>query len=323
MALQESIDNFKTLSSQNGELIGQNNILIRKVNELSELAKGKQEIVDAINMMGGNASIEDSLYTLGEKIEQLVVVSPDTTFTDDVPTPINLSTIAVQPDIYALYVKHLYSEEVTYLNNIFKGSAVEIIHLPNMTSASYSIGYLFSNCPNLKSVYLESFNYSDSYHISVFENDYNLTDVHMPKCTSSSKSYEYNACRSLEIVEIPMLNSSFGYYSFNGCRNVIDITIGKNITSSFDMTNSRYNPTTAYSKATNSLCHDTDLERYGQTFATNWDKWKWCIINHFAANLLDRSGMEEAFTITFGSTVLAQFDEEMIAAFTDKNWTLA
>lgn len=293
MALQESIDSFKTLSSQNGELIGQNNILIRKVNKLSELARGKQEIVDAINMMGGNASMEDSLYTLGEKIEQLVVVSPDTTFTDDVPTPINLSTIAVQPAIYAPYVKHLYSEEVTSLPAFGIDSKVEIINAPNVQSLESNFMY----CASIRELYLDS--------------------------VTSFKKDTFTNCNNLEILHIPNLaQNAMDTRNFIYNKVLIDIVFGKQFTGSFTFSNYRYSDIVV-SKTTNSLCHDTDLERYGQTFATNWDKWKWCIINHFAANLLDRSGMEEAFTITFGSTVLAQFDEEMIAAFTDKNWTLA
>jgi hypothetical protein len=298
MALQEAIDNFKTLSSQNGELLGQNNILIRKVNKLSELAKGKQEIVDAINMMGGNASIEDSLYTLGEKIEQLVVVSPDTTFTDDVPTPINLSTIAVQPAIYAPCVKHLYSEDVTNIGKsyFYQNNSLETVNLPNLTTISTA----------------ECFYYCSA-----------LREVYLPKLTKLN-SNNFTACTNLYILEIPSVEAfNTKTNTFMNCTSLIDMVIGKNLISNADFTSIKYAPTTAYSKATNSLCHDTDLERYGQTFASNWDKWKWCIINHFAANLLDRTGMEEAFTITFGSTVLAQFDEEMIAAFTDKNWTLA
>lgn len=290
MALQEAIDNFKTLSSQNGELIGQNTKLLNKINELAEPMQGKQWIVDAINEMGGNASMEDSLYTLGEKIEQLVVVIPDTTFTDDVPTPINLATIAVQPAIYAPYVKHLYSEEVT---NLFTElPSCESLNLPNADVLLQNWLYQNKKCKIVK-IGNTSLKVSNMFVNSV-----------------------------VEVVEVRNWTGGVVASTFPG-SNIIDFITGDNIKSNISFSSGGYNPTIAYSKTSASLCHDTDLERYGQTFATNWDKWKWCIINHFAANLLDRSGMETAFTITFGSTVLAQFDEEMIAAFTDKNWTLA
>lgn len=298
MALQESIDNFKTLSSQNGELIGQNTKLLDKINELAEPMQGKQWIVDAINEMGGNASMEDSLYTLGEKIEQLIVVSPETTFTDDVPTPINLANVAVCPEFYAPYVKHLYSEEVTNIGNVlfYQNNTLETVNLPNLTTAG--VPECFYYCSALREVYL-------------------------PKLTKLEPN-NFTAATNLYILEIPSVEvlSTRTTATFLNCISLIDMVIGKNLISNANFTSIKYNPTTAYSKATNSLCHDTDLERYGQTFATNWDKWKWCIINHFAANLTDLTGLD-SFTITFGSTVLAQFDEEMIAAFTDKNWTLA
>lgn len=291
MALQESIDNFKTLSSQNGELIGQNTKLLNKINELAEPMQGKQWIVDAINEMGGNASMEDSLYTLGEKIEQLVVVSPDTTFTDDVPTPINLSTIAVQPAIYAPYVKHVYSDDVTTLT--FTLSSCESLNLPNAVVLLQNWLYQNKKCKIVK-IGNTSLENSNMFVDSV-----------------------------VEVLEARNFGGTLRANVFTRAYYIIDFITGDNIKSNISFSSGGYNPTIAYSKTSASLCHDTDIERYGQTFATNWDKWKWCIINHLAANLLDRSGMEAAFTITFGSTVLAQFDEEMIAAFTDKNWTLA
>lgn len=290
MALQEAIDNFKTLSSQNGELIGQNTKLLNKINELSEPTQGKQWIVDAINEMGGNASMEDSLYTLGEKIEQLVVVSPDTTFTDDVPTPINLSTIAVQPSIYAPYVKHLYSEEATSLSTSLP--SCESINIPNADVSLQNWLYQNKKCKIVK---------------------IGNTSLKVSKMFVDSV---------VEVLESRNFNGTVTSSVFTKSQ-IIDLITGDNIKGSISLSAGGYNPTIAYSKTSASLCHDTDIERYGQTFATNWDKWKWCIINHFAANLIDRSGMGDAFTITFGSTVLAQFDEEMIAAFTDKNWTLA
>lgn len=124
----------------------------------------------------------------------------------------------------------------------------------------------------------------------------------------------------LQVLHVPNVSSTS--YNGIGATNLIDILIGGAFVSSFSMSQAGYNPTNAYRTDTSSLCFDTDLEEYGQVFSNNFEKWKWCIINHFAANLQDRTGLT-AYTITFGSTVLSHFDAEMIAAFTDKNWTLA
>lgn len=153
----------------------------------------------------------------------------------------------------------------------------------------------FGNCANLRYVDLEN---ADNFGDYAF---------------SSGSNLEYLNVASVSSVFTDMVKS---------CPKLIDITIGKNFSTDIDFTKGRYNPTTAYSKKTSSLCFANDIDDYGQVFSTNWDKWKWCIINHFAVNLQDRVGLD-AFTITFGTTVLAQFDEDMILAFTNKNWNLA
>ena len=151
-------------------------------------------------------------------------------------------------------------------------------------------------------------------------NDIALTNCKVLDCINVERLYVRNWGNLVEcnVLNLPTITD----YIFHNAVNIIDLTMGKGVITNLNFNAAKYNPTYAMSKTTSSLCYDSDLEKYGKVFYTNWEKWKYCIINHFAANLKDRSDSTTAFTITFGS-VLANFDEEMVEAFTSKNWTLA
>ena len=293
---QGQVSSLRTLVGQTAGLIEQGNTLadaLGKVAMAQEILKGKEELVNVINAMGGHVSIGDSFTTLAHAIENdIQLLDPRTTFTDDMVYPINLATYAAQPKLLLNRVKSVYSEALS-VPSFGRSTTVEKIYYPNATSL-----YDFRACTNLKEVYC-------------------------PNVTSIG-TFTVNGCPKVEVLNVLMSKNAGTNQNFHSATNLIDLIIGKGFESSVSFTNANqgYKPTTAYSKATNSLCHNDDIDKYGQTFETNWHKWKWCIINHFAANLEDRTGLD-AFTITFGSTVLSQFDEEMIEAFTSKNWTLA
>lgn len=277
-ATQEQIDKLYTLTQQNKDLIAYVNSLIPAAEQaaLSEIAIGKQDLVDALRTWGIDCSIKDSLTTLAEKMsaltsmEQVIV---DCEFTDAVPRPLSL------PYFIAEYAKEIISagsEDVNYIKP-----------------------FAFENCTYLKSV--------------SFPNSENVGHCAYQNCSLLEKANFLNAS---------VLYESNNAYQFYKCTNLIDITIGKRFASSISFSKVSYSPTNAMKKGSSSLCYDTDIEEYGQTFASNWDKWKWCIINHMAANLPDNTG-GTAYTITFGATVLGNFDDEMKLAFTNKNWNLA
>lgn len=297
---QGQVSCLRTLVGQTAGLIEQGNTLadaLGKAAMAQEILKGKEELVYVINAMGGHVSIGDSFTTLAEAIENdIELLDPRTTFTDDMVYPINLATYAAQPKLLHNRIKHVYSDTISIPREfLYQSKSVISVNLPNATSFSGSEG--FYKCEKIVSIKL-------------------------PKCVNVA-SNSFMGCLKLEELDLTSLENLTGANNvFFNAKNLIDLTIGSALSSNVDFNKVYYAPTTAYSKATNSLCHDDDIEKYGQTFETNWHKWKWCIINHFAANLTDLTGLD-SFTITFGATVLAQFDEEMIAAFTNKNWTLA
>lgn len=197
----------------------------------------------------------------------------------------------------------------------FRGcTKLESINLPKIKS----IGEYFITGTNVKSLILPELETSNGYG---FRDATYLEYLELPKI-SIIQSALFSNDKALQVLKIPSATQFNSNSTFTGCTKLIDIHIGKMFNNNISLSKFSYNPTEAYAKNMTTLCYDTDLEEYGQTFNTNWDKWKWCIINHFAANLPDNTG-GTAYTITFGSTVLGQFDDEMKLAFTNKNWNLA
>ena len=351
----QQIENIVSIVQENATIAEQNANMANAVNLISmsneELMLGKQKIVDAINKMGGSASIDDTLSGLAKALRKLGMLDPEIGLTDDVPKPINLGDWLAGG--YGKYLKTAKSDEVTSIaESAFNDSPITVVDFPNATSVDKNafryckISKL--NLPNVTTITQHSLNATFSCDvilpkIKVIDADYafgSSPKLILPELTSLKSiathlknikeifiGGELTSCGyanftgDVEVIDARKCSSPLGGLQYSISKKLIDIVIGENIKGNFDFV-SYHNPTTAYSKTSASLCYDTDLERYGQRFSRNWDKWKWCIINHMAANFEDRTGLD-AFTITFGNTVLSQFDEEMIEAFTSKNWTLA
>lgn len=267
----------------------------------NELQSGKQAIVDAINHMGGEATEGNTLTDLANKINGLSLYEYEgVEFADDVevPHPLSIGFVIANRNKVKKIIDHT-TKTSSYYGSTTTGGIVrgndylEYVEYSALEDAGP--GGSFSSCPKLEIVLVPK-----------------LKTIGTNSCQT---------CGKLNIVDVSSLTSWSGLI-FQKSNNVIDLIIGGGFESNVN-TGEYYNPTGAYSKTSSSLCFDTDMDRYGQTFANNWEKWKWCIINHWAANLQDRTNMN-AYTITFGvAAVLEQFDEEMIAAFTNKNWNLA
>lgn len=177
----------------------------------------------------------------------------------------------------------------------------------------------FADSLNLKKVVLPNASNTGQ---SAFGSCSNVKYIDLRNCNKFA-NYVFSRCYTLEYLNLSKVSNINLNDLFRECKNLVDLVIGSEFKSSVSFSDkTRYDPSNAYDTNSSSLCYDSDLQTYGRNFSTNWDKWKWCIINHFAANLPDRTGLT-AYTITFGSTVLSKFDTEMTQAFTSKNWTLA
>lgn len=357
----QQIENIVSIVQENATIAEQNANMANAVNLISmsneELMLGKQKIVDAINKMGGSASIDDTLSGLAKALRKLGMLDPEIGLTDDAPKPINLGDW-ISGD-YGKYIKTAKSDKVIEINNVcFQNSNLEELNFPNLKTASSTRQFSKMTAkriflPSLESIGSQTFMgvKADSIYLpklhTLLANTFDtaaIDIINLPSVHTSTIGNNFLECKAREIY-LPLLKTGVfrEFYNstllevldltsypnlvnntgnFQNVKRLIDLIIGGNIKGDVSFSASGYNPTEAYSKSSASLCYDTDIDRYGQRFSRNWDKWKWCIINHFAANLEDRTGLD-AFTITFGATVLAQFDEDMIEAFTNKNWTLA
>jgi len=126
-----------------------------------------------------------------------------------------------------------------------------------------------------------------------------------------------NETRSeLRRVYIPKVSSFSTNQVFTYCPSLIDIETGAFFRGNTSLRG--WDPTNALSSSSTSLVDD------GETFASNLEKLLYNIRNHIAANMPDRTGLS-AFTITFSANVKAAInaDAETVAAFTNKNWTIA
>lgn len=358
----ERLDNLVqqngALVQQNSNLTG-----ILEVCDMNaeERALGKKKIVQAIIKMGGSASEDDSLFALAAAIKKLKTLDPRTVVTDDLPRPVNVGTYICQSELLQNKIVHAYSEEVTNITNATFGNGeqtLQSVDFPNATTCSARSALM--NNPSLKSINLPklkvitsstlqglSLDYINIPSVTTIANSsfYNMNYIdtlYLPNATTFSGynsffnkakidklllpnliniangAYDsFTAC-TMRVLDISSWNTIFNTQNknLNGCTKLIDLIIGKNIKFSLDLWGTGYNPTEAYSKTSASLVDK------GEPFSTNNQKWNYNLREHFAANLDDRTGLD-AFTITFGSTVLAQMEEATIEAFTSKNWTLA
>lgn len=351
---EQAIERLDTLVQQNGALVQQNNTItgILEVCDMNaeENALGKKKIIEAIIKMGGSASEDDSLFALAAAIKKLKTLDPRTVVTDDLPRPVNVGTYICQPGLLKNKIVHAYSEEVTAVTDttLQKSTTLESVSFPN---ANRLVNYAFDSASKLDSVNLPSVEkigqaaLAGQYHIkflniknvqsagSMFLLYKTFDNLNLPNLVEHSGTGALLDNVTAEEIHLPALSTINGYLcsstntkildvpnfanntlGITSGSKLIDLIIGKNIKSAFSL--GSYNPTEAYSKTSASLVDK------GEPFSTNNQKWNYNLREHFAANLDDRTGLD-AFTITFGSTVLAQMEEATIEAFTSKNWTLA
>ena len=279
-------------------LVGQPSTLFAAIAAIGQGDDAKRTIVDAIIAIGGSASASMTWAQLNNSILNLPLM------------PLKGSELAEGQTADVVDIGAWYC----MLGNVAQKNIFRVVR----TSAKITPpSHFVSGMDKLEEIYL--------YEVTILgnENFYSCSAriISIPKVAIIT-GYTFQDCTKIEELDLGGLNTTIPSSAFHGTNvaaKLIDLKTGANFVGNMS---TNYNPTVAYNQASSSLCYATDLEKYGQLFSTNWDKWKWCIINHFAANLQDRTGMA-AYTITFGSTVLSHFDTEMIAAFTNKNWTLS
>lgn len=330
--IQTGINKARTLIQQNNDLIDYNNSLVSLVAKSmeSEVAIGKQEIVDALLMLGVECSMSDSLATLASKVESLEQAVGNVTFTDDMPRPLDMSYFAAMGGRDVITIK---DEQETKIRNyaFYDNLSLYNVYLPNVKEIG---SYAFNKCINLEECNLEKIETIGSYAFAECKKlkKINVSSVH------SLSDYAFQYCESLEELQLPLINSAgqqtFGYCTnlrtlnvenlklggniqlFSNTPSLIDLIFGKSLISNVPMSINQYNPKNAMLK------NATTLVDEGEPFTSNNEKWNHNIREYFAANLPDRTGMD-ALTITFDATVLTNMTDETKLAFTNKNWNLA
>ena len=216
------------------------------------------------------------------------------------------------------------------------------LHTVNIPNAASIGGYGFYNCtglqtvniPNVISISDYAFQQCTSLHTVEFPNATSIGTRSFYSCTGLSKAIFPNvtvvqtatftsdtALTYLDISSVMSFTTGSGG-PFQSCTNLIDIHMGKNITTNVSLLQVTWNPTNAYLNTTNSLVPDEVRAEHPEW--VNRDYLLYCLREHFAANLPDRTGLS-SLTITFNGTMKTHINNspETAAAFTSKNYIIA
>lgn len=255
-------------------------------------------IVERMRAAGVDVPADATLTQVYNKLGQyLPLVAAGSEFAEDMPT-LNWGDIFVNP-------------------TILQGK-IKVINAP--TATNYNTDTILNLRPTLQILYMPNVVNVTHNNRGILEGWTMITHADFRSIVSIAyNSYLFYNCTNLIKLNISSMNL-FGSSVFSNCTKLIDLIAGVNFNS--NITLSGYNPTDAMSNTSSSLCFDTDLQEYGRVFNNNREKWNWCLREHFAANLPNRIGLETTYTITFGSAVLAKFEQATIDAFTDNGWNL-
>jgi len=308
--LQNTINNLRTIVAQNATLVEQADKLAAIIGQhnTSEIEQGKVLVADAITSLGGSAQATDTLSLLAIQIKKLNLLLNNFTFSSSAKKPISLSYYMTNTNVP---IETIYDDTITKItakafeNNIYIKSVV----LKNAKTIGVNAFY---GCSSL--TYLSAPNVtvigSDSIRVCT-----KLEEVYMPNLLEIGATATYGNGDYLKKMNVLNLEK-FTTNCLYGSNNLIHLTIGKGFKTNMNFSSAGYKPIVAASTTSSSLVEE------GETFSSNNEKWNHNIREYFVANLPDRTGMD-AFTITFGATVLGYMEEATIAAFNAKNWTLA
>lgn len=290
--------------------------------------EAKQEVLDAIDEIDidttelakqgtdANANITD----ITEKLQQIIganILRPNLqgiTFVDGYATD-NVADILMN---IKYYIENISSESELPIRayDFYACTQLRTASFPNVTNVGT---YAFYRCTRLVTININNVT-------SIY--DYAFSDTGLSTCYAEKTllvgTQAFRNCASLKYLDISDV-ATINTNAFQGDTNLIDIHMGRNITTSINLgggTGAIWQPTNAYSSTSNNLVPADVLEEH--------PTWKnaqyllYCLREHFAANLptLPEGSTQ---TITVHSTMknLINGHPMTAAAFTNKNWTIA
>ena len=293
--------------------------------------EAKTEILDAIGKIDidttelakqgtdENANITD----ITEKLQQIIganILQPNLqgiTFADGYATDNAVQLVLNRKN----YIKTIESDiSGSIQSGTFYGNTyLTDVNLPNITGIGESA---FFGCSNLTEV---DFPNVVNVYQTAFRACSRLSKAFFPKMTVLY-TLAFYSCTNLRYLDISGLMGVSGTSggALQACPNLIDIHMGRNITTNLNLASGSiiWNPTNAYLNTTNNLV-PADVRAEHPEW-TNRDYLLYCLREHFAANLPDRTG-QSSLTITFNGTMKTHINNspETAAAFTNKNYIIA
>lgn len=308
--LQNTINNFRTIISQNAALVEQADKLASIIGQhnTSEIEQGRVLVADAITSLGGSAQATDTLSSLASQIKKLNLLLNNFILPSYAKKPISLSYYMANTNVPIETIEDGTITRIT--GRAFENNKhIKSVVLKNAKTIGDTS---FIGCSSL--TYLSAPNVTSTGTDSIRECK-KIEEIYMPNLLEIGSYATHGSSDFLKKMNVLNLEK-FSNYCLRGSDNLIHLTIGKGFKTNMSFSSASYNPFVAASTTSSSLVEE------GETFSSNNEKWNHNIREYFVANLPDRTGMD-ALTITFGATVLGYMEEATIAAFNAKNWTLA
>lgn len=265
----------------------------------TEVASAKQALVTAINGQGGDSSTSESLTELAQDVADLTVQRLDLQgYSFGEPEPTTIAEVLELGKTNVVAIDDYTTVHITGFarNNILQSVIYRV--------AETIVGSAFSGSTALEYAEFPRLIRSTSNN-SIFEGCTSLKTLLMPNVTAFSVYHLCNNCTLLEFVDMSELATTIGGVAavFTNAVNLIDVCIGKNLTTSFYILDS-WNPTNVLADATKTATLNANIR------------------NHIAAKVQDRTG-QSALTITFSQALRNALETATEQAFAAKNWNIS
>ena len=172
--------------------------------------------------------------------------------------------------------------------------------------------FVFDGCHNLTSVTLP--NSVTSIGTCAFQRCGSLTSITIPSSVTDIGTWAFASCGSLTSITIPSSVTIIENGTFYGCRSLTSITIPSSVTDI--VSNAFFNCSNL-----ENVTLEEDFQGSGLNLSASTKFSVDTMIAMF--NALADLTVQQAKTLTLGSTNLAKLTNEQIAIATEKNWTLA
>lgn len=200
MKAQEQIEKLRTIQESMHEIadkvvsLGDGSVM------LNDVAEGKKQIADAINIKGGNSTPDESFQQLASDIQTLPYAG--------------ISAEGI-----------VQTEEFSFLDFMCSNYNNPITEIKDNTVTLINKNYSFSESRSLIKVEMNALTVISG--MNVFFNCTVLQNIELPNLVEVKSSSVFSTCTALQNVELPNLVKLEGGQIFYRCANLVEIRLPK------------------------------------------------------------------------------------------------